>query len=301
MELQQLIYVLTVYETRNITKAAELLHITQPTLSQQIRNVEDSMCIKLFQRAPHHFSVTPEGEEFVRLARPVIEKYNELTDGIKRYTEDNATILKIGILPTLGRTGFPDFIGEFCEKYPDIRVEITEDFSTRLCDSLYSGMLDTAIINSFPSLDIYAQKIKYYEIASSHICLVCSKHHPLASLSHIRLEDAMAYPMVLFPKESSIENLLSEASGKSSSNQSQIIRISNVANMLSIIVNGKYISFLSASLISESSMPRIRAIPIEPRIVAKRYLGISPVTASKPAASLFASFISEKFSSSLND
>ncbi len=161
----QLEYLIAIDTYKNYAKAADRCSVTQPTLSMQIKKLEEELGVVIFDRSKQPVITTDVGKVIVdqaRIALREIQKINILSE------EFNQTIsgrLKVGIIPTISAYLLPLFIGIIAEKFPDVQLSITEAYTNELIRMLKSDLLDVAIVAT-PEHDeaIIEDKIYYEEI-----------------------------------------------------------------------------------------------------------------------------------------
>lgn len=150
LKLRQLRYFLALAEHRHFGRAARLLHIAQPSLSQQIRALELELNTTLFERSSRPVSLTPDGEALLPYARRMLA----LAADFRAELDDRRNLVKgsirLGATPTLGAYLLPDLLRQFTRKYPGLELTIVEDGSDRLAQALDEGHLDLAVLVEAP-------------------------------------------------------------------------------------------------------------------------------------------------------
>src|SRR5688572_16347514 len=129
MELRQVQYFVTLAEHRHFGRAAEALHIAQPSLSQQIRALEEDLGVVLFERSRRHVALTHDGEAFLPYARQMLT----LADDARADLADRSNLhrgrVRLGTTPTIGGHLLPRILQRFHVKYPGLELTITEAIS----------------------------------------------------------------------------------------------------------------------------------------------------------------------------
>ncbi|MER5178368.1 LysR substrate-binding domain-containing protein [Streptomyces sp. NPDC002896] len=146
MQFQQLQYFVAVAETRHFTRAAELVHVAQPSLSQQIRSLERELGADLFLRARGNISLTDAGEALLPLARRILADADTARQEVQELAQLRRGRLRLGATPSLCTGLLPDVLRQFHERYPGIRLMIEESGSHDLVRELARGALDLALI-----------------------------------------------------------------------------------------------------------------------------------------------------------
>ncbi|MFJ4774477.1 LysR family transcriptional regulator [Streptomyces uncialis] len=146
MQLQQLHYFVTVAETRHFTRAAELAHVAQPSLSQQIRALERELGADLFQRARGNITLTDAGEALLPLARRILADADTARQEVQELAQLRRGRVRLGATPSLCTGLLPDVLRAFHDHYPGIRLHIEESGSHDLVRELARGALDLALV-----------------------------------------------------------------------------------------------------------------------------------------------------------
>ncbi|MFP8964999.1 LysR family transcriptional regulator [Pokkaliibacter sp. CJK22405] len=152
MELRHLRYFLTVAEELNMTRAAARLGIGQPPLSQQIKDLEKEMGVKLFHRIPQGVELTEAGTAFLEKIRPIPGLVSQAVQAAQRAGRGESGMLHLGFNGTAAINPiFPKAIRAFRERYPEVALRLDEANSVRLIASLMDGSVDVALLRPNPS------------------------------------------------------------------------------------------------------------------------------------------------------
>ncbi|MFV0484055.1 MAG: LysR substrate-binding domain-containing protein [Bacteroidales bacterium] len=144
--ITQLEYIVAVDTYRHFGKAAEMCCITQPTLSMQIKKLEEDLDVVIFDRGKQPLTPTDIGKCIIDQARVILRENKKLTMIIDDYKEDVGGELKIGIIPTIAPYLLPLFIGGFKEKYRNIFLRIEEITTESIIDKLSKDLIDVGIL-----------------------------------------------------------------------------------------------------------------------------------------------------------
>ncbi len=145
MTISQLRYLLAVAKYRNFTKAAKETFASQPTLSMQIKNLEEELGVTIFDRSKTPLGITPIGEKIIQQAKKILvesNKINELVQYEKGYIGGD---FKLGIIPTVSSTLLPLFLRNFLNRYPKVKLHIRELTTQQIIDDLLDNNLDAGI------------------------------------------------------------------------------------------------------------------------------------------------------------
>jgi LysR family hydrogen peroxide-inducible transcriptional activator len=144
--LKQLRYVEALARHGHFGRAADACAITQPALSMQIRELEESLGTALFERGARHVRLTGFGEEFTARARQILRSVDELGSLARASRDRLAGPLRIGVIPTVAPYLLPTLIGELMAIHPGLDIRVRETVTQRLLEELADGTLDTAIV-----------------------------------------------------------------------------------------------------------------------------------------------------------
>lgn len=188
MDMKDFSYIVAIAKYQNITKAAESLYITQPTLTKFLQNLESSLGQKLFKKLGNRFMLTYAGERYVAKATEILNLKRELDMEMADIVKNNVGSLKIAFPVMRGTYMLPCTLPIFHQMYPNVRLKILEASSNLLEGMILSGETDLAFFN----LPIKSSEVDYEVISHEELLLVLSADHPLAR-SGIRREDC-GYP-----------------------------------------------------------------------------------------------------------
>jgi LysR family hydrogen peroxide-inducible transcriptional activator len=176
MEIHQLEYLIAIAEEGSFTRAAERLLVAQPSLSQQIKKLEQEVGRPLFDRLPRGVVLTEAGYRLLEHARRVL---SEMNDGKRRVAEVGdqvAGALTVGAIPTIAPFLLPAAVSAFLRRWPGVAFTVIEDVTAKLLDGLERGELDLAIMSSAEHLPT----IHLETVATEPLLLVVAKGHRLA-------------------------------------------------------------------------------------------------------------------------
>lgn len=146
MQLQQLRYFAAVAETRHFTRAARREHVSQPSLSQQIRALEREFGAELFHRARGHITLTDAGAALLPLARRILADTETARREVQEVAQLRRGRVRLGAPPSLCASLVPDVLRDFRDRYPGIELLVHEDGSQDLVRALAAGELDLALV-----------------------------------------------------------------------------------------------------------------------------------------------------------
>lgn len=184
MNQKDLIYIKTIVEEGGITQAAKKLFISQPSLSQSVKRIEDALGVVLFKRTPKGLVLTQEGEEYYHMAGRVMHMYDSFEDEIHNLKELKSGKVVVGTTPHRGILLFPEFLAEFYMKYPGIDVKMVEAPTNELEELLLCGKVDLAVLRE-PVNPSSVQRFVYYGLSRETFMLVLPKGHPAGAHAEV--------------------------------------------------------------------------------------------------------------------
>ncbi len=146
MNIQQLEYIVSLYQYGNFAKAAEKCFVTQPTLSMMIKKLEEELDVVIFDRNKNPLEPTEEGLLIIQKAQKILNEIEEMKYLAKSSKNKHQGKLKIGILPTIAPYLLPLFLKSFVKSYPEIHLEIFEITTTEIIEQLHKGLIDIGIL-----------------------------------------------------------------------------------------------------------------------------------------------------------
>lgn len=175
--LRQLQYVIAVADSLSFHRAADDCHVSQPSLSVQIAELERGLAIKIFERNPHRVALTAAGRDFVESARAVLHATDSLADTARRCIDPFSSTLRIGVIPTISPYWLPELTPALHQAYPQLTVIWTEEKTHMLVHALQTGAIDAALL----ALEAEIGDVERAVIAKDPFVLVAPEGNPLVA------------------------------------------------------------------------------------------------------------------------
>ena len=185
MERNQLKYVIEVARHENITHAAEVLHLAQPSLSNQILKLEQELGVSLFERSRKRVYLTEAGKNFVYQAKQILNSMEQLEKDMKDYAARRMGSIQISALPTMVSLGIPDIITKFRDKYRTLEITLREMGSSKLYQSVQIGELDVAF--AILDHDFSDEEIHRIKLMESDLVAVINTANPLSKQKELSI------------------------------------------------------------------------------------------------------------------
>jgi LysR family transcriptional regulator, hydrogen peroxide-inducible genes activator len=183
--LTQLEYIVAVDTYRHFGKAAEHCFITQPTLSMQIKKLEEDLEIFIFDRSKQPLIPTDVGQQIVDQARIVLKQSEEINNIVKEHKGQVSGMLRVGIIPTLAPYLLPIFIGKYKRKYPNIFIKVVEQTTENIINLLNKDLIDVGILVT----PLKEEKINEKPIFYEEMLIYANASHRLHKQQEITLKD----------------------------------------------------------------------------------------------------------------
>ncbi|MDD2943731.1 MAG: LysR family transcriptional regulator [bacterium] len=300
MEIQQLKGFLAVARHRNFTVAARNTHRTQPTISLQIKALEDELGTKLFERlGANKILLTEDGQLLFELAKPVVEQFEALTE---RFQEKrglfNQSTVRIVTHRSVMVYLLPSVIKRFKDIFPDCRLQILHRSNPEIISLLKDGAVDFGIssIQNAPS------SIVYEPMGSFRRLLIVSKNHPLTRCENITLADIARYPLILPTEESNTRTMIDSVFTSHDLDYSVSMEVVGRDAIKSYVGMDLGISVMNEYYISEEERRNLHLIDVSQHFGAAE-TGIirrAQHDLAKPAEE-FLRLLKEEFESSMNN
>lgn len=250
MDMQELKYILTLAEYQNFTMAADACSLSQSSLSKHLHRIEEEIGnISLFDRARRPVRLTTAGEEFVQYARRIINDYEGLQLSMEKYRTPDSNVLKIGIIPVIGRFGFIPLIKSFKETLaPEDSVEIVDRPSKELLKMLEKKEIDLALLAVSPEQALKTSLTSYH-LMENELCLIVNEKHRFARRSSVSLNEMLAEVFAIPDSETGMFDLCMNACEVSGAKLQKVKTYRNIETILDLVEDGECVSLLTARLL----------------------------------------------------
>ena len=201
VELRHLRYFVAVAETENVLRAAtQKLHVSQPAVSRQIRDLEAELDVQLFERTGKAVNLTDAGRVFLREAHAVLERTNEAVRNVRAFAKAGETELHVGYAPTPSAYMLSATMRAFQKAMPNVHVKLHDWSNEEIAGGLRDGRLKVALIARALERDTF-RDFRFEELLREHIRLAVPPNHPFARRRSVSLADAAREPFVGLTRE----------------------------------------------------------------------------------------------------
>ena len=193
MNLRDLSYLVALAEYRHFGRAAEASFVSQPTLSTQIRKLEDELGVALVERTPRKVLLTETGREIARRARAVLSQVDEIKSIAQRTRDPESGTIRLGIFPTLGPYLLPHVIPRLRERFPRLELLLREEKTEQALHMLREGTLDAGIL----ALPIHDDSLHTEFLFEEPFVLAVPSGHELAGRRSLHMDDLSQQNLLL--------------------------------------------------------------------------------------------------------
>ncbi|MFF2482221.1 LysR family transcriptional regulator [Paenibacillus sp. NPDC058071] len=241
MELRQLQYVKQIAIEKNFSRAAEKLHIAQPSLSQQLSKLEQELGVLLFRRTTNSVELTQAGEVFITKAQTILDAVEQLVQEMDDMAQMRRGRLVVGTMPITGSHILPLVLPVFGERFPQIEVVLVEETSARLEQLTASGGTDISLL-SLPLIDA---SLAWEPLMEEEICIAVPPGHRLASLDRpVKVSELANEPFVGLKKGQGFRQITVELCQRSGFTPNIVFESSNMETIQSLVAGGMGIAFV---------------------------------------------------------
>src|SRR5690606_37974648 len=277
MTLKQILTFVAVYQERSFTAAAERIHATQSGLSMQIKELEERIGTRLFERSPKGVDPTPAGEKLYARALEVARQFEGLREEMRAIRGEVTGTVSVGLMPTFTRSAITPAIARFTDAWPCVNLRIHEAYSAVLTDMVRRKQLDLAIVPA--TSDVEGLAVEY--IARDRELLVTSARSPRMHLEPVALEKVHPLKLILPSEGNARRRKLDRYLATLGITASARIEMDAMMATLSLIEHSDWCAILPATLCHADIRGDVRKLhPLKGPELSVDYVLISPAASS---------------------
>jgi LysR family cyn operon transcriptional activator len=278
VELRHLRYFDAIAETQNFTRAAERLHVTQSTLSHQIRQLEEELGLVLFDRAHKKVALTEAGEMLRTHVLPALQQIDRGLQALSHPAEALSGEIRIAATHSFNTRLVPLCVSSFLGYHPGVKVSVEELSASLIAKRLVSGHLELGV--SYRPED--RSELWFEPLYNEELKLVVSDRHPLAKRRRVRMIELHNCRMVLLPRQFSTRVLLDDCFEAAGAQPLVMAELNSIAPMIELIRQTDLAGIIAETAVLPAA--DLRTIPIEdptpirtPGLVWKKGANRSPM------------------------
>ncbi len=294
MTYNQLKYVISVAENGSFSRAAKELYIAQPSLSNQIKALEEELGTPLFIRMHHNLKLTEAGHDFVLYSKRILNEMDNLQNLMQSYSSFSRGHLTIGTFPNAAYQGISENIMAFQKLYPKIDVRLIMDHSNRLIDLLMTQEIDIAILAANEPI-LKDNDFQYAQLSEDPFVVIVPKNHILNGRTALQIKD-LKNEKIILPQDGSHIRTVIESALLSEDEQLRLCgQCCSTEGCVQMVSCGFGISVTTASAAKILKNGSFHVIPLLPPIRLKTYIAMLKTSYPGSIADEFFNFLQTQF------
>ena len=258
MNLRDLQYLVALAETRHFGRAAERCHVSQPTLSAQIRKLEDFLGVALVERRPRRLALTAAGEAVVERARRMLQDADDIRSLARASQDPLSGQLKVGLIPTLGPYLLPRISPKLARALPKLQLMLHEYQTAPLVDRVVKGELDLAIL----ALPADTKGLQTRSLFGEAFLIAMPEKHRLAARRRLKATDLEGEKLLLLEEGHCLRNQALEVCAQAGTEE-QDFRATSLETLRQMVAAGLGITLLPR-LAAEGPFASARGMVVRP-------------------------------------
>jgi LysR family hydrogen peroxide-inducible transcriptional activator len=259
LKLKDLRYLVAVADSRHFGRAAERSFVSQPTLSAQLKKLEDYLGVQLIERAPKRVALTAAGEEVVQRARLILAASDEIVELARGHGDPLAGRLKLALLPTIGPYLLPNVAGKLRKHIPRLELMLYEYQTDVMLEKLHSGEIDVGIL----ALPVAMDGLESHELYKEPFMVALPSDHRLASRKAIKVEDLSHETLLLLEDGHCLRDQALDICSGADLHEKQDFRATSLETLRQMVAAGVGITLLP-ELAGRGAYGAARGVVIKP-------------------------------------
>ena len=228
LAIRHLRYFLAVAEAGSFSRAADRLGISQPSVSQQMRDLETSLRVSLFQRRGKRILLTPSGLIFQQHARAVLRQLETFLQDLNHETAELRGSLHLGVIPALNVPLVPELLGAFGNAHPGVSLVVEEISSTEIETALEEGRMDVGL----GFLTRHSPNLRYESLCADEFALIVAESHPWAKRRVVKFSDLHQQRLLQLPDSFVMRRMTDEICRKHQVRPRTVAEINSMETLL---------------------------------------------------------------------
>jgi len=292
LKLKDLRYLVAVAEQRHFGRAAAQCCVSQPTLSAQLKKLEESLGVQLIERAPHNVTLTPAGEEIVARARRILEASDEMVTLARSQRDPLGGRLRVALLPTIGPYLLPHVAPLVRKALPRLELRLYEYQTGPMLEKLRNGELDVGIL----ALPVDLDGLESRELYREAFTVALPERHPLAGREQLRVGDLKGETLLLLEEGHCLRDQALEVCSRAGVRDAQDFRATSLETLRQMVATGAGVTLLP-ELAGRGAYRNARGVVLRPfaKPAPVRHIGAlwRKTTARRAAIEALSQLISE--------
>ena len=259
MTLQELKYLVALADHGHFGRAADACHITQSTLSTQVRKLEDFLGVTLFDRSLKRVTPTPIGREILAAARNIVDETERIRELARHAQDPMARTLHLGVIPTLGPYYLPHVLTLVHRKHPGLRLLLREEMTAQIVEHLVDGKLDAGLL----ALPVADDALRVEPLFHEPFYAALPAGHALASRDVLKVSDVRAEKLLLLDEGHCLRDQALDVCGAGSHGREEV-RATSLETLRQMVGMGLGLTLLPALSIDGGARQTRKAVEIRP-------------------------------------
>jgi len=255
--LRQIRSFLAVARCGSFTRAAELLHLSQPALTVHIRQLEQELDLKLFDRSTHHVKLTPAGMSFMPMMQNALGGFEHAIASISQMASQQDEIIRLGCFPSFAAAVLPTAIRKFREQHAKVSFLVFDTSARNVVAMVRSEEIDCGICHHDSAADLLCRPL-----LREPMHVVFPEGHPIGQAQEVRIEDVIKNPLVLLDGESDSRTRIDAAISGAGYLVFPAAEAAHMSTALALVQSGLGITILPLMAFNGDAVPDLRSRPI---------------------------------------
>ncbi len=266
MNIRDLKYLIALAEHKHFGRAADASFVSQPTLSTQIKKLEEELSISLFERDNKNVMITDAGHAIIERARKVIEGVDDIKLFASRHTDPLAGDLRLGAIPTIGPYLFPKILPKLVKAFPKLHLQLHEAQTAILIKKLEAGELDAAIM----AVPVQSDKLAYQEIYDESFMLAMPKGHDLEKHKSVPASALANESVMLLEEGHCLRDQALDYCHTIGTEENTGFRATSMETLKQMVAIGAGITFIPETTALMNTMPNISIRPFAKKVPSRK-------------------------------
>lgn len=234
----------------SFTKAAESLHMTQPAVTFQVRQLEEHFNTRLFDRTHNRISLTEAGQKVYEYAERIFQLYNELENSVRELTGEISGILILGASTTIAEYMLPSLLGDFKAKYPDVNIRLKVSNTDGIVSMVEHNVIDLGVVEA----PVANKNLAVETCRMDSLVAIVPLNHPLAGHEKIKLSEIVEYPYICREEGSGTREVILEYLREAGLDPSQLNIIMELGSLEAL--KGAVEASIGISIVSRATLTK---------------------------------------------
>jgi DNA-binding transcriptional LysR family regulator len=248
----------------SFTKAAEALHMTQPAVTFQVRQLEEHFNTRLFDRTHNKISLTAAGERVYAYAEKIFELYDELENSVRELTGEISGVLILGASTTIAEYMLPALLGDFKDKYPDVTIRLKVSNTDGIVSMVENNVIDLGIVEA----PVTNKNLMVENCRTDRLVAITPPGHPLAQHETIPVKSILDYPFICREEGSGTREVIMDYLKEAGVDPGQldiIMELGSLEALKGAVEAGIGVSIISrATLLKEIKLGSLEVLELDP-------------------------------------